>query len=98
MKLKYYVNTNMFLLRLQESFRFVDNANQVMMGIGRCIASFTDPEEFKKAWVELTNAHCPYQEDKHMSKQHHFKVSLSTTRYGHFKKQVESVNHTTTQL
>jgi len=55
----------------------VDNASQVINCIGKCINSFGDQEEFVKAWKELTTAHCPYQNEKHMSKQHHFKVKLS---------------------
>ncbi|WAR07044.1 ADGB-like protein [Mya arenaria] len=58
----------------KESCRFVDNATQVMNCIGKCINAFQDQEEFKKAWAELTAAHCPYQYDKLMSKQQHFKI------------------------
>ncbi|XP_060593126.1 androglobin-like isoform X19 [Ruditapes philippinarum] len=58
----------------KESCIFVDNANQVITCIGKCINAFGDQEEFVKAWKELTLAHCPYQNDKQMSKQNHFKV------------------------
>ena len=64
-------------MNFQESCRFVDNASQVITGIGKCINHFGDMEEFKKSWNDLTTAHCPYQFDKQMSKQHHFQVSWS---------------------
>ncbi|KAH3725435.1 hypothetical protein DPMN_051268, partial [Dreissena polymorpha] len=66
----------------KESCRFVENASQVINAIGKCINTFHDTEEFKKGWAELTAAHCPYQNEKQMSKQHHFKIfseSLYTT-------------------
>ncbi|XP_061176714.1 androglobin-like isoform X2 [Saccostrea echinata] len=58
----------------KESCRFVDNALQVINSIGKCINSFTDTEAFKKNWDELVSFHCPYRNDKLMSKQHHFEV------------------------
>ncbi|XP_078322767.1 androglobin-like isoform X13 [Crassostrea virginica] len=58
----------------KESCRFVDNALQVINSIGKCINSFTDTEAFKKNWDELVSYHCPYRNDKLMSKQHHFEV------------------------
>ncbi|XP_053396619.1 androglobin-like isoform X26 [Mercenaria mercenaria] len=58
----------------KESCIFVDNASQVINCIGKCINVFGDQEEFVKAWRELTQAHCPYQNEKQMSKQHHFKI------------------------
>nr|XP_022294381.1 androglobin-like isoform X11 [Crassostrea virginica] len=58
----------------KESCRFVDNALQVINSIGKCINSFTDTEAFKKNWDELVGYHCPYRNDKLMSKQHHFEV------------------------
>lgn len=58
----------------KESCRFVDNALQVINGIGKCINSFTDTEAFKRSWDELVSHHCPYRHDKLMSKQHHFEV------------------------
>ncbi|XP_062575227.1 androglobin-like [Saccostrea cucullata] len=58
----------------KESCRFVDNALQVINSIGKCINSFTDSEAFKKNWDELVSYHCPYRNDKLMSKQHHFDV------------------------
>ncbi|XP_048766494.2 androglobin-like isoform X7 [Ostrea edulis] len=58
----------------KESCRFVDNALQVINSIGKCINTFTDTESFKKNWEELVHYHCPYRNDKLMSKQHHFEV------------------------
>ncbi|KAJ8315589.1 hypothetical protein KUTeg_007739 [Tegillarca granosa] len=58
----------------KESCRFVDNATQVMNSIGKCINAFNDTEGFKQAWDELVSYHCPYRNDKLMSKQHHFQV------------------------
>lgn len=68
------LNYDIFIF--QESCIFVDNASQIINGIGKCINTFHDQTEFQKAWKELTAAHCPYQNDKLMSKQHHFKVCL----------------------
>lgn len=56
----------------------MDNASQVINCIGKCINALGDQEEFVKAWKELTAAHCPYQNEKNISKQHHFKVNLAS--------------------
>ena len=58
----------------QESCRFKDNAYQVVNSIGKCIQGFTDQEQFLDAWKQLVACHCPYIDNKQMSKQKHFEV------------------------
>ena len=58
----------------QESCRFRDNALQVINSLGKCIAGFTDAEQFAQAWEQLVANHCPYIHNKLISKQKHFQV------------------------
>ena len=69
-----------FSCLLKESCRFVENAVQVMAGLGKCIQGFSDPELVKIAWEEFYGAHCPYREDRHSSKTHHWKVGIVLKR------------------
>ena len=61
----------------QESCRFRDNALQVINSLGKCIAGFTDAEQFAQAWEQLVAYHCPYIHNKLISKQKHFQVRCS---------------------
>ncbi|KAL4233261.1 hypothetical protein ACF0H5_007945 [Mactra antiquata] len=74
----------------KESCIFVDNATQIINAIGKCINTFQDQTEYQKAWKELTAAHCPYQNDKLMSKQHHFKV-FSEALYSTLRKVLRDI-------
>lgn len=58
----------------KESCRFIDNCTQVISLLGKCIGTFNNNAAFKESWEEFTNCHCPYKNDKSMSKQHHFKI------------------------
>ena len=58
----------------QESCRFRDNALQVINSLGKCIAGFTDAEQFAQAWEQLVANHCPYIRNKLISNQKHFQV------------------------
>ena len=63
-------------LLLQESFRFIDNAMQVMQSLGKCINNFQDQEQFKVSYAEFCNLQCPYQSnDTNMTKDIHYRVS-----------------------
>ncbi|KAK7107723.1 hypothetical protein V1264_015593 [Littorina saxatilis] len=57
-----------------ESCRFRDNALQVVHSLGKCIAGFTDAEQFAQACQQLVAYHCPYVNNKLLSKQKHFKL------------------------
>ncbi|CAE1312319.1 unnamed protein product [Acanthosepion pharaonis] len=58
----------------KESCRFVDNATQVILSLGKCIKYFSNKEEFQREWEKLKPLHCPYLNDKSISKVHHFEV------------------------
>ena len=72
---KYFYTWFFVLWLLQESCRFRDNATQVIMSLGKCIMGFSDAEQFQTAWAEFVRSHCPYLDDKQMSKKRHFQVS-----------------------
>lgn len=61
-------------MKFQESCRFRDNAVQVITNLGKCINNLGDTEMFRQAWEDLVQSHCPYRNDKLMSKTHHFQV------------------------
>ena len=65
---------NIDLCFFQESCRFIDNATQVMLSMGKCISSFNDPILLEKTWEEFQDLHCPYRHDKRSPKQYHYKV------------------------
>ncbi|XP_035827266.1 androglobin [Aplysia californica] len=73
-----------------ESCRFRDNAVQVIMNLGKCILAFKDPTMLTSAWAELVASHCPYLEDKQMSKTHHFQV-FNEALYQMLKKTVKDI-------
>ncbi|ESO89380.1 hypothetical protein LOTGIDRAFT_229226 [Lottia gigantea] len=57
-----------------ESCRFRDTAYQVINNLGKCVQSFNDQSKFNDCWEKFVQSHCPYQNEKNISKQHHFEV------------------------
>ncbi|XP_064627067.1 androglobin-like isoform X5 [Lineus longissimus] len=76
----------------KESCRFVDNATQVLSNVGKCISVFNDHAAFTQAWEELLNSHCPYRNNKLISKHQHFAV-FNDALYSTLKKSLtDSLN------
>ncbi|CAH1799230.1 unnamed protein product [Owenia fusiformis] len=69
----------------KESCRFIDNATQVILTMGKCIQTFNDPEANSVAREEFAAAHCPYRNDKTMSKTYHHKLFMDSF-YGMLRK------------
>ena len=42
--------------------------------------TFNDVEAFTRAWDTFEQSHCPYRNEKHISKTHHYKVLLIAVR------------------
>ncbi|KAH9519394.1 hypothetical protein Btru_075440, partial [Bulinus truncatus] len=57
-----------------ESCRFKDNATSIIQNLCKCINSFNDTEQFKQAWDILVESHCPFLNNKQLSKTQHFQV------------------------
>ncbi|KAK6170744.1 hypothetical protein SNE40_019059 [Patella caerulea] len=57
-----------------ESCRFRSNASQVINSLGKCIQTFNNQQQFNTAWNKFVKSHCPYIDEKHTSKHHHFEV------------------------
>ncbi|XP_067675678.1 androglobin-like isoform X1 [Haliotis asinina] len=73
-----------------ESCRFRDNAVQVITNLGKCINNLGDTEMFRQAWEELVSSHCPYRNDKLMSKTRHFQV-YNESLYSMLKRALKDV-------
>ncbi|XP_046325515.2 androglobin-like isoform X6 [Haliotis rufescens] len=73
-----------------ESCRFRDNAVQVITNLGKCINNLGDTEMFRQAWEDLVQSHCPYRNDKLMSKTHHFQV-FNESLYSMLKRALKDV-------
>lgn len=58
----------------KESSRFLDNATQVILSLGKCIKCFDQKDQFEEEWKKFQALHCPYIYDKQISKVHHFEV------------------------
>ena len=54
----------------------MENAREVMAGLGKCIAAYADADNLKVAMQEFTNAHCPYQNEKNAMLNYHWRVSI----------------------
>lgn len=67
----------------QESCRFIDNATQFMVALGKCVANFHEAEAFKMSYDEFCDAHCPYRQDRSMNKTYHFAVSLESNPFSY---------------
>ena len=61
---------------LQESCRFTDTGNQIITSMSKAILNFHDETGLKQALDAYENAHCPYRNNKSLSKQHHHRVSI----------------------
>ncbi|KAK3803170.1 hypothetical protein RRG08_067346 [Elysia crispata] len=73
-----------------ESCRFRDNATQVIMNLGKCILGFSDAEQFQTAWAGFVRSHCPYLDDKQMSKKRHFQT-FNDALYSMLKKTIKDI-------
>ncbi|GFS08049.1 androglobin-like [Elysia marginata] len=73
-----------------ESCRFRDNATQVITCLGKCILGFSDTEQFQSAWAEFVRSHCPYLDDKQMSKKRHFQT-FNEALYSMLKKTIKDI-------
>ena len=47
-----------------------------MQNLSKCMQTFNDVEAFTRAWDTFEQSHCPYRNEKHISKTHHYKVLL----------------------
>jgi len=48
---------------------------RIISNLCKCMQTFNDVEAFVKAWDEFEQSHCPYRNEKQVSKTHHYKVT-----------------------
>ena len=60
----------------KESCRFVENAQQVMLNLGKCVQSFNDADNLKRAWQLFYSSHCPYRESRNANLTYHWQVRV----------------------
>lgn len=64
------------LFILQESLRFREYANQLIVNLGKCMLGFSDAAQFNKASADLVKFYCPYLDNKLMSKKQNYQVGI----------------------
>lgn len=64
-----------FIVSLQESHRFIEQATAILKAVGNVIKNFSSKPELSKAFKELELTHCPPGLHSTGMAEEHFKVN-----------------------